>query len=87
MWAEEKLKSKMYQVGLNGGADPQLVPFLLDFLDEVNEHVCLKQVLQEKNRVLQLTPSFFLLIHKEFFYDSVTKTGNCHGQFAWRPGY
>lgn len=38
----------MYQVGLSGGADPQLVPFLPDFLDEVDEHVCLKQVLQDK---------------------------------------
>lgn len=42
----KKIKRKMHQVGLDGGADPQLVPFLLDFLDEVDEHVCLKQVLQ-----------------------------------------
>lgn len=60
----KEIKSKMYQVGLDGGADPQFVPFLLNFLDEVNEHVCLKQVLQDKKKkeVLLLMPSFFLLM-------------------------
>lgn len=38
----------MYQVCVNRGADPQFVPFLLDFLDEVNEHVRLRQVLKDK---------------------------------------
>lgn len=71
----------MYQVGLGGGADPQLVPFLLDFLDEVDEHVCLKQVLQDKKKlVLLLTPSFYSFnaerksVYKELFF--------CKSQFS-----
>lgn len=70
----------MYQVGLNGGADPQLVPFFLHFLDQVDEHVCLKQVLKDKKSLL--TQSFFPFdderksVNKEFFYYSVTETGN-----------
>lgn len=57
---KKKTNSKMYQVGLDGGADSQLVPFLLDFLDEVNEHVCLKQVLQDKKQQ-QKNPTHFIL--------------------------
>lgn len=63
----------MYQVGVGGGADPQLVPFLLDFLDEVDEHVCLKQVLQEKKislttySILQPFNARRKSVHKEFF--------------------
>lgn len=40
---------KLYQIGLDRGADPQFVPFLLHFLDEVDEHVCLRQVLGGKH--------------------------------------
>lgn len=42
---EKEMGTKLYQIGLDRGADPQLVPFLLHFLDEVDEHVCLRQVL------------------------------------------
>lgn len=61
----------MYQVGLNRGADPQLVPFLLDFLDEVSEHVCLKQVLQEKKKsYYSLHPFFLLMTKRNLFVNS-----------------
>lgn len=41
----EEMDSKLYQIGLDRRADPQFVPFLLHFLDEVDEHVSLRQVL------------------------------------------
>lgn len=39
-------------MGLDSGADPQFVSFLLQFLDEVDEHVCLGQVLWEQNKMI-----------------------------------
>lgn len=40
-----RLQESKYQIGISGGADPQFVAFLLHFLDEIDEHVCLGQVL------------------------------------------
>lgn len=45
-------QANCYQMGLDSRADLQLVPFLLQFLDEVDEHVCLWQVLREQDKII-----------------------------------
>lgn len=57
------MDSKLYQIGVDRGADPQFVPFLLHFLDEVDEHVRLRQVLWGQLRNYFKTVSFTILIH------------------------
>lgn len=39
------MEGKLYHIGIKSGADPHFVSFVLHFLDEVDEHVSLRQVL------------------------------------------
>jgi len=41
----EEVDVRLYHVAIDSGADPQLVAFVLHILDEVDEHVRLRQVL------------------------------------------
>ncbi len=59
------MDTKLYQISLDRGADPQFVPFLLQFLDEVNEHVRLREVLWGKQNYFK-TLSLTILIHPCF---------------------
>ena len=49
----------LYQVALCRGADPHFVPLLLQFLDKVNEHVGLGQVLRTRDSVELVTMDYF----------------------------
>jgi len=53
MIIENKLQRKAYQICLDGWTDLQLVTFLLHFMDEVNEHVCLGQVLYGQHTTIR----------------------------------
>lgn len=47
------MEVKRYHGGVHSGADPQFVAFVLHFLDEVDEHVRLRQVLWREQDYLE----------------------------------